>query len=84
MDTNIVEIFYLVDEFCKEFEKCKSGHVLRAETVKKSRNRAFTMSDSEVITKLKKNMKNALMLIRDKLILRKRAIIKNELFAKIC
>jgi hypothetical protein len=26
MDANIIEIFYLVYEFCKEFEKYKSGH----------------------------------------------------------
>ena len=27
MDTNLVEIFYLVDEFCKEFDKVKKGHM---------------------------------------------------------
>ena len=58
MDVNLVDIFYLVDEprrarrsqFCKEFEKAKAGHVLQKDCVKKSRNRKFTMSDSEVIT----------------------------------
>ena len=27
MDANLVEIFYLVDEFCKEFYKTMEGHV---------------------------------------------------------
>jgi len=50
MDTNLVEIFYIIDEFCKEFEKVTEGHLLAGETSKKTRKRAFTMSDSEVIT----------------------------------
>ncbi|GHT36172.1 hypothetical protein AGMMS49574_27450 [Bacteroidia bacterium] len=39
-----------------------------------------------LITKLKKNMKNALMLIHDKIILRKRAIIEtiNDQLKNIC
>jgi len=50
MDTNLVEIFYLVDEFCKEFKRVMAGHQLPEDPSKKRRNRAFTMSDSEVIT----------------------------------
>ena len=50
MDTNLVEIFYLLDEFCKEFDKVKKGHVLQKDCNKQSRNHAFRMSDSEVIT----------------------------------
>lgn len=50
MDSKITEIFYLVDEFCKEFERIKEGHILVEETSVKQRNRKFTMSDSEVIT----------------------------------
>jgi hypothetical protein len=50
MDTNLVDIFYLVDEFCKEFDKAKEGHILQKTGSKKSRNRQFTLSDSEVIT----------------------------------
>ena len=49
-DNKITEIFYLVDEFCKEFNKAKEGHVLRKETDKNTRNRKFKLSDSEVIT----------------------------------
>ena len=50
MDSKITEIFYLVDEFCKEFERNKQGHILAEETSVKRRKRKFTMSDSEVIT----------------------------------
>ncbi len=50
MDSKITEIFYLVDEFCKEFEQAKQGHILSEETSLKRRKRKFTMSDSEVIT----------------------------------
>jgi hypothetical protein len=50
MSANSVEIFYIVDEFCKEIEKTMQGHLLPADTSKKKRKRAFTMSDSEVIT----------------------------------
>jgi hypothetical protein len=50
MDTNLVEIFYIVDEFCKEFEKVMEGYQLPKDPSKKTRKRAFTMSDSEVIT----------------------------------
>ena len=39
MDHKITEIFYLIDEFCKEFDKVKEGHVLSEEVSKKRRNR---------------------------------------------
>jgi hypothetical protein len=46
----ITEIFCIIDDFCIEFEKAKSVHVLSEQTDKKRRNRSFTLSDSEVIT----------------------------------
>ena len=46
----IIEIFCKVDDFCKEFEKAKSGHELQKDCSKKKRNRLFNLSDSEVIT----------------------------------
>ena len=46
----ITEIFYVVHDFCNEFEKAMSGHILREDTCKKSRNRSFNLHDSEVIT----------------------------------
>ena len=50
MKDKVTEIFYLVDEFCKEFELAKEGHVLTEDNGKKTRKRKFKMSDSEVIT----------------------------------
>jgi hypothetical protein len=46
----ITEIFCIVDDFWKEFEKAKSGHVVTKECSRKRRNRSFNLSDSEVIT----------------------------------
>jgi hypothetical protein len=46
----LTEIFCLVDDFCIEFEQAKSGHVITKDNGKKSRNRKFSLSDSEVIT----------------------------------
>ena len=50
MFSNLVEIFYYIDEFCIEIDKTMEGHQLTNGTSKKTRKRAFTMSDSEVIT----------------------------------
>lgn len=50
MHTNIVDIYYMVDEFCKKIETVIREHKLPADTDKKTRNRSFTMSDSEIIT----------------------------------
>ena len=46
----ITEIFCIIDDFCQEFEKAKSGHVLLEQTGKRRRRRSFTLFDSEVIT----------------------------------
>lgn len=46
----ITEIFCLVDDFCKEIETVKEGHILIENGPKKQRIRKFKMSDSEVIT----------------------------------
>lgn len=46
----ITEIFCIVDDFCKEFEKVKAGHELDDNCSRKTRNRSFNLSDSEVIT----------------------------------
>ena len=46
MKANLVEIFYLVDEFCKEFDKVMEGHILAKDTSKKSRKRAFHLCAS--------------------------------------
>ena len=46
----IIEIFCLVDDFCKQIETVKEGHVLIENGLKNQRIRKFKMSDSEVIT----------------------------------
>lgn len=48
--SKITEIFFIIDEFCKEFEKAKEGHLLESNNGLKRRNRSFKLSDSEVIT----------------------------------
>jgi len=50
MIDKITEIFCLVDDFCKEIESAKEGHLLTQDTPSKLRNRKFKLSDSEVIT----------------------------------
>ncbi len=50
MEGKVIEMYYLVDEFCKEFEQARKGHLLTENLTKKSRNRKFKMSDSEIIT----------------------------------
>ena len=46
----ITEIFCLVDDFCKEFDKTKRGHLLKKDLSKRPYNRPNRMSDSEIIT----------------------------------
>lgn len=48
----ITEIYFIIDEFNKEFEKASSGHILEKKTHIKKRNRSFKLSDSEVMTVL--------------------------------
>ena len=45
----ITEIFYSIDEFCKQIEPQFNKKAIGKDG-KKSRNRAFKMSDSEIIT----------------------------------
>ena len=46
----ITEIFFIIDEFDKNFEKIDSDHSLVQNTDLKQRNRKSTLSDSEVMT----------------------------------
>lgn len=50
MNTNLVDVYYMVDEFCKKIEAVVREHKFPADPDKKTRNRSFTMSDSEIIT----------------------------------
>ncbi len=46
----ITDIFFVVHEFCNEFKKTVSGHIIKKDTGKMTRNRSFTLDDSEVMT----------------------------------
>jgi hypothetical protein len=46
----ITEIFYLCDDFSKEFDKSYKKHILQADNGKKIRNRLGKLSHSEVMT----------------------------------
>ena len=53
LDANkITEIYFIIDEFNKEFDKTISAHSLNEKNASKKRNRKCTMSDSEVMTVL--------------------------------
>ncbi len=47
---NLVEIFYIADEFCKKFYKNIEGHILIENNGKKRRNKPSKLNDAEVIT----------------------------------
>jgi len=49
-NTNLVEIFFLADEFCNEFNKVMGGHALKQNNDKKHRNKPSKLNDAEVIT----------------------------------
>ena len=49
-NVNLVEIFYIADEFCKDFYKTMEGHTLAENNGKKKRNRPSKLNDAEVIT----------------------------------
>jgi hypothetical protein len=46
----IIEVFFYIDEFCKDFQEVIRGHVLPVDATKKHRNKPCGLSDSEVIT----------------------------------
>ena len=85
--TSFLELFVSVDDFCQKFLPFWEAKLL--EDGSKKRRRAGRLSISEImtimiyfhqsqfITKLKKNMKNRLLPLIDKLLLRKRAIIES-------
>lgn len=45
-NANLVEIFYLADEFCKEFYKVMEGHTLKENNGIKRRKRKFKLNDA--------------------------------------
>jgi len=49
-DAKITEIYFIIDEFHKNFQKVISDHSLTQNSSKRPRNRAFNLSQSEVMT----------------------------------
>ena len=49
-EDKIIEIYFIIDEFCQEFYKTISAHSLNEKDAPKKRNREFIISDSEVMT----------------------------------
>lgn len=49
-NVNLVEIFYLADELCKNFYQVMEEHQIAEDNGKKTRNKPSKLSDSEVIT----------------------------------
>lgn len=106
-DTNLIELFCILDDFCKYFTLLLKKHQIDIPG-KRRRNRPCVMNDSEImlilimytqnlfealfidnvhlITKLRKNMKNSMMLLRDRIMLRKRSIIEtvNDELKNVC
>ena len=46
----ITKIFFVIDEFCKNFNEVVSAHTIKQDNGKKTRNRKSILSDSEVMT----------------------------------
>lgn len=49
-ESKITEIFYVIDEFNKNFDKEMSNHALISSLGKRRRNRKGVMSESEIMT----------------------------------
>lgn len=49
-EDKITEIFFIADEFCKEYDKFIKRHALKPDDGKRHRNKPNRMSDAEVIT----------------------------------
>jgi hypothetical protein len=69
----ITEIYCIADDFCKEFSKEFKKHQILP-------------NDGKRHTGIKSNMKNRLMTMRDKILLRKRSVIEtiNDELKNIC
>ena len=46
----ITKTFFVIDEFCKNFNEVVSAHTIKQDNGKKTRNRKSILSDSEVMT----------------------------------
>ena len=74
-EDKVTELFCMADDFCKFFDAMMEKYTLKSNISKNLFQRLF-VDGIQLITKLKNNMKGALMSVSDKLLLRKRAIIE--------
>ena len=49
-DYKVTELFCIIDEFCKHFDAENAGNLLEANSGVKRRQRAASLSDSEIMT----------------------------------
>ena len=49
-DCEVTELFCIIDEFCKHFERENAGNLLEDNSGVKRRRRAASLSDSEIMT----------------------------------
>ena len=49
-DCEVTELFCIIDEFCKHFERENAGNLLEENSGVKRRRRAASLSDSEIMT----------------------------------
>ena len=49
-DCKVTELFCIIDEFCKHFERENAGNLLEDNSGVKRRRRAASLSDSEIMT----------------------------------
>ena len=54
-DCKVTELFCIIDEFCKHFERENAGNLLEDNSGVKRRRRAASLSDSETINDMLKN-----------------------------
>ena len=69
----VTEIFYFADNFCKGFHKSIEAHAI--EESGKARRDVLSWG-IHLVTGIKNNMKNTLVELKDKILLRKRSVIE--------
>ena len=82
----ITEIYCMADDFCKFFNETVKKHTLQVSDGKRHRDKGYISKELfhelfvdgiQLITKVRNNMKNCLMSVSDKVLLRKRAVIES-------
>ncbi len=85
LELKLIEIFCNCDDFCKNFEQEIEDRLIPSTTSEKLCE-ALAQQELFLITKIKRNMKNKLMLLDDKMWLKGRGVIESviDLLKHIC